>query len=1140
MRTPPRPLDARQSEGVAHSGEGGSRTRRSDAGDTLIEVLIALVVLSIASIALLTAFGASISASNVHRNATILSTVMSSVSQQVIADMDQTAQQSLFTGCPSSAEYPSLPEYPSLSGLVPSPYSSQYTASYVTSNSTTSVYPVQWWNSATSSFTYPCPSGYSDGPQLITIEVVDNSNGLASYNSFVVTLPGSTENAVVTSSTAAGLIFAQEPGAGTGTPANTPLATQPWVEVVNSAGAPVTTDYSPVMLSIQTESVSGTTLTGCSGEEIDGYVYFSGCSLSAVGTYTLLATDPSDAIIAGSTFATAVSTPAFTIGGAEDELSFAVQPSAGNSGAALATDPEVQVLSATDVYQSTWTGTITLTVSGGDLTGCTGSNLLSSTSRSVTLSTSTGEVSVPSSCDFAGGYRYDVADNTYLPTPYLFQAVATPSGSFLSAASATSSLFSVSGPGAATQLIFTSEPTGAAATTASGTGTGVAFQTQPAVTLEDSFGNVASTSTNSVTLSISSGSLTCTGGTSVAASFGVATFTGCSGSKAGTGIYVTASATGFTSITSNAFNITGAATSLVFATEPVAGESGTAFPTEPVLNIYSGTTLVTAASSQIGLTSSGGLLSLCSGLSPDAGYVNIATCQFAGLVGTPYYLSATFVNSLGATLTATSQQFTPTNFGAATQLVFTTEPVAGASGSGFTSGPVIAVEDSGGNVVTSSSASVAVSASGGTLSSACATMQTVEGVVDAGDCTFTGVVGTPYTLTVASSLLASATSSSFTPSGPGPATHIVLSGCSSNISWNTSCVATATIEDVSNNVEVADNSSVNFVQTNSGSGSGAVSGLGSGAAVRGVASTTLKGTLPGTITIDATDLTDGLTSSSQSFSVIPATQTVAFYTNNLYVTTTTGTSVSFSASTPYQLYAEGSGSGVITFSSTTPSVCSVNSSTGVVTLLATGSCHLTAQAGATTDYAASGTTGYTLSVYAADGTGTLTLATPTTFAASSTANTLTFTYTAVTGGISNGAVSFAVPTGWSAPTTHDHRRRLHHRLDRRGRRQWTDHHRVGRHPGRRRHAHRHLRQQGERRTRRDRSPHDGRGDLDGPGDVDRHRHTHRARDLALDHRLRGQRHGDAHARVPDHLRGVLHRQHPHLHLHRRRRRHQQR
>ena len=38
-------------------------------------------------------------------------------------------------------------------------------------------------------------------------------------------------------------------------------------------------------------------------------------------------------------------------------------------------------------------------------------------------------------------------------------------------------------------------------------------------------------------------------------------------------------------------------------------------------------------------------------------------------------------------------------------------------------------------------------------------------------------------------------------------------------------------------------------------------------------------------------------------------------------------------------------------------------------------------------------------------------------AASSTGNTLTFTYTAATGGMSNGAVRVTVPTGWSAPST---------------------------------------------------------------------------------------------------------------------------
>ena len=52
----------------------------------------------------------------------------------------------------------------------------------------------------------------------------------------------------------------------------------------------------------------------------------------------------------------------------------------------------------------------------------------------------------------------------------------------------------------------------------------------------------------------------------------------------------------------------------------------------------------------------------------------------------------------------------------------------------------------------------------------------------------------------------------------------------------------------------------------------------------------------------------------------------------------------------------------------------------------------------------------------ADGSGTLTTPT-TTVLASSTGNTITFTYTAATGGMSNGAVTLVVPSGWSAPST---------------------------------------------------------------------------------------------------------------------------
>src|SRR5205085_707854 len=57
-----------------------------------------------------------------------------------------------------------------------------------------------------------------------------------------------------------------------------------------------------------------------------------------------------------------------------------------------------------------------------------------------------------------------------------------------------------------------------------------------------------------------------------------------------------------------------------------------------------------------------------------------------------------------------------------------------------------------------------------------------------------------------------------------------------------------------------------------------------------------------------------------------------------------------------------------------------------------------------------------VNVYAADGTGT-NVVTPTNVVNASAGNTLTFTYTAATGGMNNGAVKVTAPTGWSAPST---------------------------------------------------------------------------------------------------------------------------
>src|SRR5436190_1638417 len=57
-----------------------------------------------------------------------------------------------------------------------------------------------------------------------------------------------------------------------------------------------------------------------------------------------------------------------------------------------------------------------------------------------------------------------------------------------------------------------------------------------------------------------------------------------------------------------------------------------------------------------------------------------------------------------------------------------------------------------------------------------------------------------------------------------------------------------------------------------------------------------------------------------------------------------------------------------------------------------------------------------ITVNAADGAGTI-AASISTVSASQTGRTITFTYTAPTGGISSGSVTVAVPAGWSAPST---------------------------------------------------------------------------------------------------------------------------
>ncbi len=160
--------------------EASPRTR-SEAGDTLVEVLPALLVLSLASVALILAFSTSISASAEHRRLVTADLVVGSVSQNAIANIE--GQLQLFA-CSTVQSGQSTPvtttTYLSMVqglnfALVPAQYSNTYTAS---------ITGVEWWNGT--AFTSTCDAG---DPEEITVTVTNTSTGVTYVNTFVVSFP---------------------------------------------------------------------------------------------------------------------------------------------------------------------------------------------------------------------------------------------------------------------------------------------------------------------------------------------------------------------------------------------------------------------------------------------------------------------------------------------------------------------------------------------------------------------------------------------------------------------------------------------------------------------------------------------------------------------------------------------------------------------------------------------------------------------------------------------------------------------------------------------------------------------------------------------------------------------------------------
>ena len=329
---------------------------------------------------------------------------------------------------------------------------------------------------------------------------------------------------------AAKLIFYQRPAVGV---VNVAFPAQPIVAVADAGGNIVPSGNWTIALAIGTNPGSGTlSCSPGSGTSVSTQITaigvaatFSGCKINNAGIgYTLTAST------GGLTSAT---TPAFDV---ENLLVFSTQPAGAIGGAVFTTQPVVAVrANAANAINDSST-VVTLAIRPG--TGAVGATLTCTGGLSKTV--------VAGVATFSG-----CAIDKISPTGNPYQLVASTSTG-LSPVNSTTFAVTV---GPATKLAFTTQPTNVSVAQS--------FPVSPVVTIQDVGGNTVTTgaaATAFVTLAILSnpggGTLTCTGGLSKAAIAGVATFAGCSIDRAGVGYTLTATSTGLTSATSNAFNVT--------------------------------------------------------------------------------------------------------------------------------------------------------------------------------------------------------------------------------------------------------------------------------------------------------------------------------------------------------------------------------------------------------------------------------------------------------------------------------------------------------------------------------------------------------------------------------------------------------
>jgi hypothetical protein len=515
------------------------------------------------------------------------------------------------------------------------------------------------------------------------------------------------------------LAFATQPSATS--QAGTNFASQPVVEIRSSSGTAVSTATDTITLAAYTDATcstlaSGGTLSSASIAAVGGVATFVGVDYTKVSTVYLKATSGSHT----SACSNAVSITA----GAAAQVAFTTQPSTtATASTDFATQPVVEVQDAFGNLITTSAAVITLTAytnstctvaAGGTLNG--------------------GSATASSGVATFSGVDYSANGTIFL---------RASTGALTTACSGGVGI----GIGPASQLVFSTEPSNTATA-------GTDFATQPVVQVQDAGGNIVPSNTAVVTLTAYTDAACTTtaatgtlNGGAIAASSGVATFTGVDYSKAET-IYLKASQGAFTTDCSTAVVVSaGAASVLVYTTEPsTTATAGTDFATQPVVeirdalgNLLSSSTLTIALTaytdSACTTTAATGTLN---------GGSKAAVAGVATFTTVDYSKAETiYLKASNGALTTDCSTAVAVGVGAASQVVFSTEPSTTATaGVDFTTQPVVQVQDAQGNLITSSTATIALNAytdAACTTTAATGTLNSGSKAAVAGVATFTGV-----------------------------------------------------------------------------------------------------------------------------------------------------------------------------------------------------------------------------------------------------------------------------------------------------------------------------------------------------------------------------------------------------------------